>query len=77
ANHYVLQTILGEMGHAVSRDQVLADLSWLQDLQLLTTEVLMGTDCPITVAALLNRGEDVAHGRAVVPGIKRPLPGVC
>lgn len=75
ANHYVLQTILGEVGHAVSRDQVLADLAWLQDLQLLHTEVLTGADCPITVAALLSRGEDVATGRAVVPGIKRPLPG--
>lgn len=75
ANHFVLQTIVGNLGHAVSRDQVLADIAWLAELALVRAESMHSSEGTITIAHLTGRGEDVAQGRAVVPGIKRPLPG--
>lgn len=73
-NHYVLKTALRDLGHAVSHDVVLGDLAWLSEQGLVsTTGACNGAD--LTVAALTARGQDVAEGVAVVPGVKRPMPG--
>lgn len=68
ANSSVLTTALDRLGHAATRDQVRTELAWLQEQSLVTTEDVG----PVVVAALTERGSDVARGRARVPGIKRP-----
>lgn len=68
ANSSVLNTALDSYGHAVSRDQVKTELQWLTEQGALTLEE-MG---PVLVATLTTRGQDIAAGRARVPGIKRP-----
>ena len=73
ANEALLQAALAEFGHRSDRaDQVLADLAWLRDVQVLTTSQLSA----LTLATITQRGVDVAHGRAAVPGIKKPRPGL-
>lgn len=71
ANHYILREALDNMGHNVSRDTVLIELSWLQEQGLVTLEDLGS----MKVATLTGRGQDAALGRAVVPGVKKPVPG--
>jgi hypothetical protein len=72
ANAFLLQTAIGSIyGHNVSADQVRTDLAWLAEQGLLQA----ATTGDVTMATLLTRGVDVAAGRAVVPGVKRPLPG--
>lgn len=69
-NDGVIQVALKAMGHAISRDRLLIDLAWLKDAGLVKTEAVG----PVVVARLTKRGLDVAHGDAVVPGVKRPGP---
>jgi hypothetical protein len=51
-----------------SRDQVAADLHWLAEQGLLTAE----DHEAVLVVTLSERGADVAAGRAIVPGVRRP-----
>lgn len=67
-NSFLLTTLLGKFGHEPSADQVKGDLAWLQEQQLATVEVVES----VHIATLTTRGADVATGRAVVPGVKRP-----
>lgn len=56
-----------------SRDDVTTDLHWLRDQGLLRLEDV--PEAPgLTVAEITGRGEDVAAGRAVVPGVRKPGP---
>jgi DeoR/GlpR family transcriptional regulator of sugar metabolism len=71
ANDGVLQSLLEMLGHAVSRDVVRSDLAWLDEQGLVSVEVVMGR---VHVATITDRGVDVAKGRSVVPGVKRPSP---
>ncbi|GEO82284.1 VpaChn25_0724 family phage protein [Pararhodospirillum oryzae] len=73
-NTSVLASALADLGHGVARDVVEADVAWLAEQGLVTAESLGGGK--VTVVALTGRGLDVAQGRAVVPGVKRPRPGV-
>jgi hypothetical protein len=68
ANSSVLNTALDSYGHAASRDQVKTELQWLAEQGALTLEEIG----PVLVATLTTRGQDIAAGRARVPGIKRP-----
>lgn len=68
ANSFVLSTLLGQWGHAPSADQVKTDLRWLQEQGLLQIEEVQS----VLIATLLTRGADVAAGRAMAPGVKRP-----
>jgi len=70
-NTSLLQTALEAVGHGVSRDLVNADAAWLEESELVHCEDLTG----IRVVRITQRGLDVARGRAVVPGVKRPGPG--
>lgn len=72
ANTYVLGCGLRAMGHNVSGDMVETDAAWLVEQGLATMEDLG----QVRVLSLTQRGDDVAAGRAVVPGVKRPVPGV-
>ena len=69
-NDDLLQKLLNGQGHGVALAVVRADLAWLEQLGLLTTNAL--PNC--TVAILRNDGVDVAAGVSVVPGIARPRP---
>lgn len=67
-NSFLLTRLLSQFGHESSADQVKGDLAWLQEQMLLTVEVVES----VHIATLTTRGADVAAGRAVVPGVKRP-----
>lgn len=73
-NTAVLRSALDGIGHGVSRDQVETDTAWLAEQGLVTVEELGLSVGNIRVATLTTRGQDVAEGRAVVPGVKRPGP---
>ncbi|MBQ4781969.1 ArsR family transcriptional regulator [Pectobacterium versatile] len=68
ANESVLQTCLMAYGHRVSRDAVRTHLSWLSEQGLIDLDDVAGC----FVAAITGRGDDVARGLAVVPGVKKP-----
>lgn len=72
ANSSVLHAGLMSLGVASSRDDVLTDLHWLKEQDLLAelTEPVPG----VVVVRLGKRGNDVAAGLAVVPGVSRPGP---
>lgn len=70
-NTSLLQSALESVGHGVSRDCVNADAAWLEEQGLVLREDLGG----IIVVKITQRGLDVAEGRSVVPGVKRPGPG--
>lgn len=69
-NEYLLRTALDALGHAVSGDRLMTDLAWLNEQGLIALDTVGG----VAVATLNSRGLDVACGRTVVPGVKRPLP---
>jgi len=69
ANEALLQAALADYGHEPSLDQIRADLAWLAEQGLAATSDMHG----LTVGRILARGEDVAAGRALVPGVKKPV----
>jgi hypothetical protein len=69
-NVYVLRPALDAVGHTVGLDRLESDLAWLAEQGL----VSVGKASDVTVGKLTARGADVAAGRAVVPGVKRPEP---
>lgn len=69
ANELLLHQALPDFGHAASLDQVSADLAWLHEQGLVTLRDLHD----LRVVSIVARGGDVAAGRAVVPGVKRPV----
>jgi hypothetical protein len=68
ANSSVLNTALDNFGHTASRDHVKTELHWLAEQGAMT----LADVGPVLVATLTERGQDIAAGRARVPGIKRP-----
>jgi hypothetical protein len=69
-NESILHSIVGQFGHNVTRDQIRTEVAWLQEQGFVSTKDVVGC----LVATLTERGADVATGRAVVPGVKRPSP---
>lgn len=69
-NDDLIQRLLASLGHGVAIAVVRADLAWLEQLGLLSTNEMPGC----TVALLRSDGVDVAAGVSVVPGIARPRP---
>lgn len=68
-NSSTLYSGLNHWGLSFSRDQVKTELYWLRDQGYLAIEL----DTPdVLVVKLSTRGQDVAEGRANVPGVKRP-----
>lgn len=70
SNLFLIQRMLAVFGHPVSQDAINTDLAWLAEQGLLELESVGGVSIP----QLLARGIDVACGRAVVPGVARPMP---
>jgi hypothetical protein len=70
ANESLLDLALEDFGHRTSRDQVRTDLGWLAEQELVTTEEIAG----VMIAIATRRGLDVARGKAIVPGVRRPAP---
>ena len=70
ANIYLLHMAMPGMGHNCSEDTLKTDLEWLAEQGLVTTSSPGG----VLLAKLTSRGDDVAAGRARVPGVKRPRP---
>ncbi|MEX0732856.1 MAG: hypothetical protein WED00_05745 [Aquisalimonadaceae bacterium] len=67
-NEHVLRSVLSQFGHSVSRDRLRTELNWLSEQGLVSVAETGG----IHIAKLTARGEDVARGRARVPGVARP-----
>jgi repressor of nif and glnA expression len=68
ANESVIQGCLDSYGHRISRDAVRTHLAWLREQNLISLTDVSGC----FVAELTGRGQDVAEGRSVVPGVKKP-----
>lgn len=68
ANSSVLATMLHQLGHSATRDQVKTELRWLSEQGLLTIDEVAS----VLVCTLAERGQDVAEGRAVVDGVAKP-----
>ena len=71
ANAFLLRDAVSQIyGHAASIDQVTGDIAWLAEQGLVTSRAVSD----VTLATMTTRGADVAAGRAVVPGVKKPMP---
>lgn len=69
ANSSILHAGLQHLGVVSSRDDVLTDVHWLRDQSLVEIhEPIPGVE----VVTLRRRGQEVASGAAVVPGVQRP-----
>lgn len=71
SNSSVIYEALTRYGHNPSRDQVKVELRWLEEQGLVTVDDIQ----TVLVVRLAERGADVAAGRAIVPGVKRPGAG--
>lgn len=69
-NEHVLSRVLEQLGHAMSGDKLRTELAWLSEQNLIHVESIGD----LMVAKLTRRGEDVALGRARIPGVARPRP---
>lgn len=67
-NESMIVDELKRWGLSCSRDQLKALLAWLQEQGLVVCEPLGHSQ----IARITQRGQDVAAGMAVVPGVKRP-----
>lgn len=73
ANSSNLHAGLYTLGIAASRDDVTTDLHWLRDQSLVVLEPV--PEVPeLLIASITARGDDVANGVAIVPGVRRPGP---
>lgn len=68
SNSSVMVSLLEQLGHPMSRDQVKTEIWWLAEQGLVEVNEAES----VLVFRLLERGADVAAGRARVPGVKRP-----
>jgi len=69
-NDSMITDLTEAWGFTPSRDKVRTELAWLKEQGLVTYE----NDPHILIVSLTERGADVARGRTVVPGVKRPSP---
>lgn len=70
ANDAVLYELLPQLGHAVSADRLRTELAWLAEQGLAEVNEY----AHLHIAALTERGCDVAQGRACVPGVSPAKP---
>jgi len=70
-NTSIIQDFLGVIGHRCSRDRIETECAWLAEQGLVAVEQVG----PVQVVTLTGRGQDVAEGMSVVPGVKRPRAG--
>lgn len=72
-NEHVLDAVLTSLGHSLPGAQLRAQVAWLEEQGLVTLDNVANV---VMVVRLTDRGNDVAKGRASVPGVRRPGPGV-
>lgn len=72
ANCSMLNCVLTNYGHNLSRAAVRAHIRWLEDVGLLKVEVVGEKTL---VATITEDGAEVARGVKTVDGVKRPAPG--
>jgi len=65
------ELMAGDHGDAVGRDALRTELAWLEEQGLVLNQQ---TPQGLWISTLTVRGEDVATGRTVVPGVSRPRP---
>lgn len=70
ANSSILASAVHDLGLTTTRDLIKTQLTWLNEQGLVTTAVVGD----MLVATLTDRGCDVAAGKAIVPGVRRPSP---
>ncbi|MDI3260080.1 MAG: ArsR family transcriptional regulator [Sinobacteraceae bacterium] len=70
ANSVILHDAVLAYGLKCSRDSCAAQIAWLAEQELVTTRDIAG----VVIVTLTARGQDAAHGRAIVPGVRRPGP---
>ena len=68
----LLKAALNSVGHGVPLRQVNEDAAWLEECGLVACENLESA----LLVKITQRGLDVATGDEVVPGVKRPGPGL-
>ena len=71
-NEVVLRNTLNQQGHAVGRDRLRAEMTWLDELGLATVQRIGNELTAVWLLTLSARGDDCAHGLAGVPGVARP-----
>jgi Fe2+ or Zn2+ uptake regulation protein len=71
ANDSILDDVLAQFSHHISRDQVRTHVRWLEEQGLVIVEPLGRT----LNAKITQNGIDVSRGEAFVDGVKRPSPG--
>jgi len=71
ANDSVIYDALEMFGFKVSRDRVRTELGWLEEQRLIQREDLG----QLIVATATQRGVEVAQGRVLISGVKRPSAG--
>jgi hypothetical protein len=70
-NAFLLRDAVDQIyGHTASLDQIKTDVAWLAEQGLV--EIRISGD--VVLAKLTARGADVADGRAMTPGVKKPMP---
>lgn len=72
-NDHVLQADLGDWGHRITADALRTELAWLAEQGLVEVEHV-GPNAEYHVASITDRGQEVAAGRARVPGVRKPRP---
>lgn len=70
-NSNMIKTALDAYGHRVSSSEIELLLSWLSAFGL----VELSKIGPFTKAKLTQKGQDVAEGREVIHGVRRPKAG--
>lgn len=71
SNSSVLMDHANRWGVVSTRDDVRTDSAWLAEQGLVTVEQISPS---VSLVTLTARGHDVAEGRAIVPGVRRPSP---
>ncbi len=69
-NSSILTDLVSAVGLSATKDQVRTQVAWLSEQALTRHDDLGG----LYVVWLTERGEDVARGRAVAPGVRKPSP---
>lgn len=69
-HEYLLLERVRALGLGTTRDALRGELAWLAEQGLINQDTIEGA----AIAALTDRGLDVAEGLAVVPGVSRPRP---
>lgn len=71
ANDQMLITALEAFGHRISHSDMIDHLSFLANLNL----VVLSKIANLTKVELTQKGQDVADGRTLIIGIRRPKAG--